>query len=85
MKKLLTFSVITALILIVSFTPEHTYKFSEKQVITIYEHENLLKQILPQSELKGREISAIIPAIDTIQIEISKQYKEYNDTTKFKK
>ena len=82
MKKNVLFFI--AIILLFSFSNEHVYKFNEKQVITIYEHENLLKQILPQSELKGREISAILPTIDTIQMEISKQYKQYNDTTKNK-
>lgn len=88
MKKLLT---LLSVFTILSFTQikdstnNKTYTLTEGQAIMIYQHEQLLKQLLPQSELKAKDATAMFPQIDSIQKIILTQYQKNNpDTTKKK-
>jgi hypothetical protein len=81
---ILSIFVLEVLLSLVAYTPEHEYKLTEQQAIAVFNHEQLLKQLLPQSDLPAKQVTTISPSIDSILNTIATQYKNFNDTTKNK-
>lgn len=70
---------------IICFKPTDTYKLTEGQAVMIFNHEQALKELLPQSELPAKVATQLMNQADSIQKVIVTQYNTFNaDTTKKK-
>jgi len=59
------------------------YTFDEPDAIKVYNQLQLLKQVLPESELPAKSVSQIIKQTDSLQSIIAVQYTKFHpDTTK---
>lgn len=62
------------------------YTFEEPDAIKVYNQLQLLKQVLPESELPAKQVTQIIKQTDSLQAIIANQYiKHHPDTTAKKK
>lgn len=71
-------------VLIFSTTPPK-YTFEETDAIKVFNQLQILKEVLPNSELPAKNVTQIMKQTDSLQAIIVTQYNKFHDTTKTKK
>ena len=87
MKKLIT-PIILSLLFFISISlysfvgsGEPTYTFSESQVMKIYSQSQVIKSIVPKSDIPMKDAIPILQDADSLSQIIVNQYKKLHDTT----
>ena len=70
--------------LIFSTTPPK-YTLEETDAIKVFNQLQILKEVLPNSELPAKNVTQIMKQTDSLQAIIVTQYNKFHDTTKTKK
>jgi hypothetical protein len=85
MKKTIIPMLLLAVLIFSTVPPKYT--FEEPDAIKVYNQLQLLKQVLPESELPAKSVTQIIKQTDSLQAIIANQYTKFHpaDTTKPKK
>ncbi len=85
MRKTITILLFLAAYISIKSTVPPKYTFDEPDAIKVYNQLQLLKQVLPESELPAKQVTQIIKQTDSLQAIIANQYaKNHPDTTKKK-
>lgn len=71
-------------VLIFSTTPPK-YTLEETDAIKVFNQLQILKEVLPNSELPAKNVTQIMKQTDSLQAIIVTQYNKFHDTTKTKK
>jgi hypothetical protein len=84
MKKTIIPMLLLAALIFSTVPPKYT--FDEPDAIKVYNQLQLLKQVLPESELPAKSVTQIITQTDSLQSIIAIQYTKFHpvDTTKKK-
>jgi hypothetical protein len=84
MKKTIIPMLLLAVLIFSTVPPKYT--FEEPDAIKVYNQLQLLKQVLPESELPAKSVTQIIKQTDSLQAIITNQYAKNHpvDTTKKK-
>jgi hypothetical protein len=84
MKKTIIPMLLLAVLIFSTVPPKYT--FEEPDAIKVYNQLQLLKQVLPESELPAKLVTQIIKQTDSLQSIIAVQYTKFHpvDTTKKK-
>ena len=81
MKKTIIPMLLLALLIFSTVPPKYTLE--EPDAIKVFNQLQLLKQVLPESELPAKSVSQIIKQTDSLQSIIAVQYTKFHpDTTK---
>jgi hypothetical protein len=81
MKKTIIPMLLLAVLIFSTVPPKYT--FEEPDAIKVYNQLQLLKQVLPESELPAKSVTQIIKQTDSLQSIIAVQYTKFHpDTTK---
>ena len=71
-------------VLIFSTTPPK-YTLEETDAIKVFNQLQILKEVLPNSDLSAKNVTQIMKQTDSLQAIIVTQYNKFHDTTKTKK
>ena len=81
MKKTIIPMLLLAALIFSTVPPKYTLE--EPDAIKVFNQLQLLKQVLPESELPAKQVTQIIKQTDSLQAIITNQYaKNHPDTTK---
>ena len=86
MKKTITILLFLAAYISIKSTVPPKYTFEETDAIKVYNQLQILKEVLPNSELPAKTVTQIIKQTDSLQAIIAVQYTKFHpvDTTKKK-
>lgn len=86
MKKTITILLFVAAFISIKSTVPPKYVFEEPDAIKIYNQLQILKEVLHNSDVPARQVSAIVKQTDSLQLLIGTQYQKFHptDTTKKK-
>jgi collagenase-like PrtC family protease len=84
MRKTITILLFLAAYISIKSTVPPKYTLEEPDAIKVFNQLQLLKQVLPESELPAKSVSQIIKQTDSLQAIIAVQYTKFHpvDTTK---
>lgn len=84
-KALIILAFIAAFVSIKSVVP-NKYTLDEPDAIKIFNQLQIVKEVLPNSDLPAKQVTQIVKQTDSLQLIIATQYNKFHpDTTKTKK